>query len=71
MISVSGLWLCLRDTVLDLTTVGNYDLRSSCVGSYMHSMMRIGKMVNAKVRTDDLRDFDTELGGWNLAPLRK
>ena len=25
MISVSGLWLCLRDTVLDLTTVGNHD----------------------------------------------
>ena len=29
MISVSGLWLCLRDTVLDLTTVGNHDLRGS------------------------------------------
>ena len=29
------------------------------------------KRVNAKVRTDDLRDLDTELGGWNLAPLRK
>ena len=41
MISVSGLWLCLRDTVLDLTTVGNHDLRGSCVGSYMHSVMRI------------------------------
>ena len=25
MISVSGLWLCLRDIVLDLTTVGNHD----------------------------------------------
>ena len=25
MISVSGLWLCLRDTVLDLTTNGNRD----------------------------------------------
>ena len=37
----------------------------------MHSVMRIGKMVNAKVRTDDLRDLDTELGGWNLASLRK
>ena len=71
MISVSGLWLCLRDTVLDLTTVGNHDLHGSCVGSYMHSVMPIGKMVNAKVRTDDLRDLDTELGGWNLAPLRK
>ena len=34
-------------------------------------MMRIGKMVNAKVMTDDLRDLDTEPGGWNLAPLRK
>ena len=34
-------------------------------------MMRIGKMVNAKVMTDDLRDLDTELGGWNLAPLGK
>ena len=71
MISVSGLWLCLRDTVLDLTTVGNHDLHGICVGSYMHSVMRIGKMVNAKVRTDDLRDLDTELGGRNLAPLRK
>ena len=49
----------------------NHDLRGSCVGSYMHSVMRIGKMVNAKVRTDDLRDLDTELGGWNLASLRK
>ena len=29
----------------------------------MHSVMRIGKMVNAKDRTDDLRDLDTELGG--------
>ena len=37
----------------------------------MHSVMRIGKTVNAKVRTGDLRDLDTELGGWNLAPLRK
>ena len=37
----------------------------------MHNVMRIGKMVNAKVRTDDLRDLDIELGGWNLAPLRK
>ena len=37
----------------------------------MHSVMRIGKMVNAKVMTDDLRDLDTEPGGWNLAPLRK
>ena len=34
-------------------------------------MMRIGKMVNAKVMTDDFRDLDTEPGGWNLAPLRK
>ena len=25
MISVSGLWLCLRDTLLDLTTVRNRD----------------------------------------------
>ena len=25
MISVSGLWLYLRGTVLDLTTVGNHD----------------------------------------------
>ena len=25
MISVSGLWLCLRGIVLDLTTVGNHD----------------------------------------------
>ena len=37
----------------------------------MHSVMRIGKMVNAKVMTNDLMDLDTELGGWNLAPLRK
>ena len=37
----------------------------------MHSVMRIGKMVKAKVMTGDLRDLDTELGGWNLAPLRK
>ena len=37
----------------------------------MHGVMHIGKTVNAKVRTDDLRDLDTELGGWNLAPLRK
>ena len=27
----------------------------------MHSVMRIGKMVNAKVRIDDLRDLDTEV----------
>ena len=25
MISVSGLWLCLRDTVLDLTSIGISD----------------------------------------------
>ena len=25
MISVSGLWLCLRGTVLDLTTIRNHD----------------------------------------------
>ena len=37
----------------------------------MHGETRIRKRVNAKVRTDDLRDLDTELGGWNLAPLRK
>ena len=50
----------------------------------MHGVMRIGKMVNAKVRNYDLRDLDTEmnkrtynlieinkLSGWNLAPLRK
>ena len=33
----------------------------------MHSVMRIGKMVNAKVRTDDLRDLDTELGFWKFS----
>ena len=27
----------------------------------MHGVMRIGKMVNAKVRIDDLRDLDTEV----------
>ena len=28
----------------------------------MHSVMRIGKkMVNAKVKTDDLRDLDNEM----------
>ena len=37
----------------------------------MHGVMRIGKRVNAKVRNYDLRDLDTELGGWNLTPLRK
>ena len=27
----------------------------------MHGEMGIGKRVNAKVRIDDLRDFDTEM----------
>ena len=27
----------------------------------MHSVMRIEKMANAKVRTDDLRDLGTEM----------
>ena len=27
----------------------------------MHSVMRIGKMVNAKVMSYDLRDFGTEM----------
>ena len=72
MISVSGLWLCLRDTVLVFNYQLKSGLRSCCLGNYMHGVMCIGKkMVNAKVRTDDLRDLDTELSGWNLAPLRK
>ena len=33
----------------------------------MHGVMCIGKMVNAKVRTDDLRDLDTELSGWKFS----
>ena len=37
----------------------------------MHGEMRIGKRVNTKVMSYDLRDLETELGGWNLAPLRK
>ena len=71
MISVSRLWLCLRDTVLVFNYQLKSGLRGSCVRNYIHGVMRIGKTVNAKVRTDDLRDLDTELGGWNLAPLRK
>ena len=59
-------------------------LRGSCVENYMHGVMRIGKMVNAKVMNYDLRDLNTEmnkrtynlieinkLSGWNIAPLRK
>ena len=61
MISVSGLWLCLRDTVL----VFNYQLKSglhSCgVGNYMHGEMRIGIRVNTKVMGYDLRDLDHEM----------
>ena len=46
----------------------------------MHGIMRIGKMVNTKVKNYDLRDLDKEtnmkvlnlvMSGWQLAPLRK
>ena len=57
MISVSGLWLCLRDTVLVFNYQLKSGLRGSCVGSYMHGVMRIGKTVNAKVMKYDLRDL--------------
>ena len=43
MISVSGLWLCLRDTVLVFNYQLKSGLRGSYVGSYMHGVMRIGK----------------------------
>ena len=36
-------------------------LRGSCVGNYMHGVMRIGKRVNAKVMNYDLRDLNTEM----------
>ena len=40
-------------------------LRGSCVGNYMHGVMRIGKRkrkrVNAKVRNYNLRDMDNEM----------
>ena len=58
MISVSGLWLCLRDTVLVFNYQLKSRLRSCCVGNYMHGVMRIRKMVNAKVRNYNLRDMD-------------
>ena len=58
-------------------------LRGSCIGNYIHGVMRIGKRVNAKVMNYDLKDLDNEmnkktwnfieineLSGWNLAPLR-
>ena len=61
MISVSGLWLCLRDTVLELTTNWKSRLHDSCVEHNMHGVMRIGKRVNAKVRDYDLRDLDNEM----------
>ena len=43
MISVSGLWLCLRDTVLVFNYQLKSGLRSCCVGNYMHGVMCIGK----------------------------
>ena len=36
-------------------------LRGSCVGNYMHGVMRIGKRVNAKVMNYGLRDLNTEM----------
>ena len=61
MISVSGLWLCLRDTVLELTTNWKSRLGDSCVEHNMHGVMRVGKRVNAKVRDFDLRDLGTKM----------
>ena len=61
IVSVSGLWLCLRDTVLELTTNWKSRLRDSCVENYMHGEMRIGKRVNTKVMGYDLRDLDHEM----------
>ena len=61
MISVSALWLCLRDTVLELTTNWKSRLRDSGVEHNMHGVMRIGKMVNGKVMNYDLRDLDNEM----------
>ena len=43
MISVSRLWLCLRDIVLVFNYQLKSGLRGSYVGSYMHGVMRIGK----------------------------
>ena len=60
MISVSGLWLCLRDTVLELTTNWKSIFRDSCVQHNMHGVMRIGKRVNGKVMNYDLRDLEQE-----------
>ena len=61
MISVSGLWLCLRDTVLELTTNWKSRLRDSCVEHNTHGVMLIGKRVNGKVMNYDLRDLDNKM----------
>ena len=59
---------------------GNYDYAVSAQEYYMHGLMHIGKMVNAKVRNYNLRNLDKEMNmnvinlfmsGWQLAPLRK
>ena len=61
MISVSGLCLCLRDTVLRFNYHLKLGLRGYYVGNYIHSVMCIGKRVNAEVSNYDLRDLDTEM----------
>ena len=61
MISVSGMWLCLRDTVLVFNYQLKSGLRSCCVGNYMHGVMCIGNRVNGKVMNYDLRELDIEM----------
>ena len=71
----------LRERTYTRTDVyGNYVCAVSAQEYYMHGIMRIGKMVNTKVKNYDLRDLDKEtnmkvlnlfMSGWQLAPLRE
>ena len=71
---------CVEGHIHGMMYMGIKKLRGYCVGNYMHGIMRIGKMVNTKVKNYDLRDLDKEtnmkvlnlfMSGWQLAPLRK